>query len=82
MDARYQRQSAVEPADFLQSGEVERIKQAIREQDEPVLNEYGGLNGTMRRLVSPLKTRKQSRDASSHDPGSSPVQPSVRRRET
>lgn len=59
-DARFRRLPAVDPKQVPQSPEVERIGEAVASQDTGVLDEYGGLNGAMRRLMS-LKKEQEER---------------------
>ena len=60
-DARFRRLPAVDPEAVPQPAEVERIGEAIREADTTFLDEYGGLNGAMRRLVSLKKGEEERR---------------------
>ena len=50
-DARFRRLPAVAPEAVPQPAEVRSIGEAISSQDMAVLDEYGGLNGAVRRLV-------------------------------
>ena len=60
-DARFRRQPAVGPEQFPQSVEAERISEAVREVNTTFLDEYGGLNGAMRRFVSLKKEQEERR---------------------
>lgn len=60
-DARFRRLPAVDPRQAPQSAEAKRIEEAVDSQDMAVLDEYGGLNGAMWRLVSLEKEQEERR---------------------
>ena len=66
-DARFRRLPAVDPKQAPQSAEAERIEKAVDSQDTGVLDEYEGLNGAMRRLVSLKKEQEESRRKEKRD---------------